>query len=194
MTETTKPLVTEEELDVTIVERPDRHLKVSVTWRELLDDDVLGDAVKTEVMRFPVRGSLPVATMTTFLRLETRINEALAAEDEEADRELEKTLEAAHDRIVALVAEKSLHAFRPTDLEIDNGNGETRTVRAKPLLEMGVDQILVILAWLAGDTSVADAVARALTAGKTGAVEPSADELEADAAAGPEAAASAPLP
>lgn len=192
--QTQNPAVTEEELDVTIVERPDRGLKISVVYREVNEDGELGDVVALETVRFPVRGSLPVPVMTSFLRLETRINNALAADDEEADQALERTMEEAHDRIVSLVAERSPGAFRIREMEAaGEEEGVTRQVRAKPVLELAVDQILVILSWLAGDTSVADAVAKALTAGRTRSPA-SDDELEADAAAGPEAAAQAPLP
>lgn len=188
MSDETRNAVTEEELDLTVVERPDRRCWIDLVFREVIDGE-LGDVVKSERTRFPIRGSLPVPTMTAFLRLETRINNALAQDDDQADEELEKTLGEAHDRIVGLIAERTPRAFRTVDVELEE-DGETKTVRAKPALELAVDQILVLLSWLAGDTSVADAVARALTAGRSEAKTD--DELEAAAlAAGPEAPAAA---
>lgn len=166
MSEQEIPIATEGELDLTVIAPADRGLRVFVVFRELLAGDVLGETVAQRAERFPVRGALPIPTLTAFLRLETRINNALGADEEDADRELEAAMTDAHDRIIGLIAERNLAAFRPCEIEV-----EERTVRVKPAVELDVSGILVVLAWLAGDVSVADAVARALTAGKTGAVD-----------------------
>lgn len=164
--------ISEGHLDLTVVEAEDRTLAVRVIYRELDEEGQPADFVSAETKTFPVAGALPVPMMTTFLRLETRINNALAADDDEADRELEKVMDEAHRRIVGLIVERTPTAFRETELEL----GERGAVKVKPAIELDVSQILVLLAWIAGDTSVADRVARALTAGRTAAM--TSDEVE----------------
>lgn len=184
-------LITEAELDLSIVEVEDRFLKVPIVFRELVTvegGEELGDWLSSEIVRFPIRGSLPVPMMTTFLRLETRINNALAADDETADRELEHAMDDAHRRIVGLIVEKTPSALRQRTIEHD---GAEKPV--KPGIELDVSQILVTLSWLAGDVSVADAVARALTAGRSPARTEAEILAEAPAAEG-SAEAPAPLP
>jgi hypothetical protein len=157
--------VTEREIDLTIVEAAERNITVNVAYRLYLGEgQELGDYVGSEPRRFPIRGSLPVPLMTAFLRLETRINTALARDDEEADRELEATMEDAHARIVGLIVERTPSAFDRIERDRD---GEMVPVR--PVIELDVSQILILLAWIAGDTSVADAVTKVLTAGRTSA-------------------------
>lgn len=180
-------IATEQELDLTLVAPEDRGIKLYVTLRELKDDGTTGDAVGRVAERFVVRGALPVPTMTAFLRLETRINNALAADEETADRELEQAMQEAHDRIVDLISER-----RPSALDPREHTHDERTYQVRPVLELDTGQILATLSWLAGDVSVADAVARALTSGRSGAVEAPEDGAAADAA-GVEAAASAPF-
>lgn len=167
--------ITENEIDLTVVSPEDRHLKVNVIYRSIGEDEEANDYLGQEVIRFPIRGSLPVPMMTMFLRLETRINNALGADDKDADRELEEVMDEAHRRIVGLIVEQTPQAFRPREVTIE---GETFE-RAKPGIELDVSQILVLLAWVAGDTSVADAVAKALSAGRSTARHE--DELEPEA-------------
>lgn len=164
--------ISESHLDLTVVESEDRTLDVRVIYRAVDEDGEAGDYISADTKTYPIAGALPVPMMTTFLRLETRINNALAADDEEADRELEKVMDEAHRRIVGLIVERTPTAFREVELEL-----EGRTVKAKPGIELDVSQILVLLAWVAGDVSVADRVARALTAGRSGAA--TSEEVEA---------------
>jgi hypothetical protein len=195
--------VTEAELDLTVLDALDRHVTVAVIYRTIDGDGRQGTFVDSANERFPVRGSLPVPTMTAFLRLETRINNALAfvADDDltpekaaelqmQRDRELEATMEEAHDRILGLIVEKTPSAFRLEQREVDD---ETVTVR--PSIELDTSQILVLLGWIAGDISVADAIARGLTAGATGARSEAEIAAEAGAADGDagEAAEAAPF-
>lgn len=156
--------ISERHLDLTVVETEDRTLAVRVVFRELEEDGERGDYVSAETKTYPVAGALPVPMMTTFLRLEARINDALAADDDAADRALEQVMDEAHRRVVGLIVERTPNAFREVELELDG-----RKVKAKPGVELDVSQILVLLAWVAGDVSVADRVANALTAGRSGA-------------------------
>jgi hypothetical protein len=178
------PAITEAEIDLTVLDVLDRHVTIAVAYRTITEDGAPGIFVDSTKKRFPVRGSLPVPTMTAFLRLETRINNALALdyadEDEQAqrDRELEATMEEAHERILGLIIEKTPSAFRLEQREVE---GETITVR--PSIELDTSQILILLGWIAGDVSVADAIARGLTAGATGARTEAEIEGEGEEAA-----------
>lgn len=154
--------ISEGELDLSVIEAEDRFLTVKVVYRTLDADGEAADFVDSTTERFGIRGSLPVPTMTAFLRLEARINEALAADDTESGKLLESTMDEAHRRIVGLIVEKNPRAFRDREIEID---GEK--VKVQPAIELDVSQILVLLAWIAGDTSIADAVTKALTAGRS---------------------------
>lgn len=169
-------LVTDREIDLTIIEADERFITVTVAYREFHGEEKeLGDYLGTEPRRFPIRGALPVPLMTAFLRLETRINNALQRDDEEADRELEATMEDAHARIVGLIIERSPSVFDLIE------PGEKYAAAVKPVIELDVSQILILLAWIAGDTSVADAVTKVLTAGRTQSKQ-TAEEIAATAA------------
>jgi hypothetical protein len=103
--------------------------------------------------RYPVRRELSVPMMRRLLTIEAELNEGLA--DDNGDERVQHATLQGYDEIMALIREKTPDA---EDLDLD-----TR-------------QVLVMLSWLAGDNSVADAIARALTAGVSGAK--SAEELE----------------
>lgn len=163
--------ISEGHLDLTVIETEERTLDVRVVYRAVDEAGEPTDYISAATKTFPIAGSLPVPMMTTFLRLETRINNALAADDEEADRALEQVMDEAHRRIVGLIVERTPTAFREVELEHDG-----QTVRAKPGIELDVSQILVLLSWVAGDVTVADRVARALTAGRSGAATAEAVE------------------
>lgn len=159
-------LVSEDELDLSIIEGGERGLTVPVVYREILPDgSEEGDFVAREIKRFLVRRQLSTPMMTTFLRLETRINDALSMEDAAADELLAKCLDEAHRRIVGLIIERTPGAFKTVRMK----KNDEEAVDCRPSIELDVSQILVALSWIAGDTSVADAVAKALTAGETAA-------------------------
>jgi hypothetical protein len=160
--------VTEDELDLTAVTGgEDRGLTVEVIWREIREDGEEGPIVAKTAERFPIRSSLAIPMMTSLLRLEARINRALASEEDEADVALEKAMTAAHAKIVSIIIDRTPDAFKPAEME-----GK----RVQPTIELDVSQILVTLGWISGDLTVADAVAKALTSGKSGAK--SEEELE----------------
>lgn len=171
--------ISETEIDLTVIEALDRHVTVTVVYRTMNEDGAAIDFVDSQAKRFPIRGSLPVPTMTSFLRMEARINDALAATPESdkeqaaSDRALEAAMEEAHARIVGLIIERTPSAFHVEEREI-----EGQLVKVRPAIELDTSQILVLLGWIAGDISVADAVARGLTAGQSPA------RSEADVAAG----------
>lgn len=183
--------VTDREIDLTIIEAEERCITVTVAYREFRgEEQELGDYLGTEPRRFPIRGALPVPLMTAFLRLETRINTALQRDDDEADRELEATMEDAHTRIVGLIVERSPSVFDVIE------RGEKYAVPVKPVIELDVSQILILLAWIAGDTSVADAVTKVLTAGRSSArqtPEQVAEEATASDETGETAEAAVPF-
>jgi hypothetical protein len=136
--------------------------------------------------------------MTSLLRLETRINEALAKDDDvSADEELQKALTDAYGRIVSIIIERTPQAFRTLDTELD---GEPARIR--PQIELDTTQTLAVLAWISGDVSVADAVAKTVTAGRSKALtqeelveqaEEAGEELELDPGSD-EASPAAPFP
>lgn len=171
--EQTQSAATEDRLDLTaLTPADDRELRVEVIWREVTEDGP-GQIVERTEQDFPIRSSLSIPTMTSLLRLETSINKALAEDDEEAEVGLEKALARAHAKIVEIITDRSPGAFRAR--EVGEQPGEKAAVGS---LELDVSQILMTLAWLAGDTSVADAVARTLSAGRSPAK--TEEELEAD--------------
>jgi hypothetical protein len=137
--EQTLPLVTDDELDLSLLVRSDRYLTV-----EYREDD------KIKQRRLPVRGDADVDSYVRWVVLERRINEALdmpmttLEEEEAAGDVVKKALEDALDEVHGLLRERTPDAPRPL---------------------MTVRQILLTLKWLAGDASVADAVAKAITAG-----------------------------
>src|SRR5438067_1601385 len=97
------PLVTDDELDLTLLVAPDRHLTI-----EYHD----GSQVKTG--RFPIRGSADIDAMMRWLSFERRINEALDMEDEEdAGRALAPVLREAIDDVHGLLLDKTPDAPRP---------------------------------------------------------------------------------
>lgn len=180
-------------LDLTALDpEEDREFVIAVVWREKREkggDETasLGPIVKIEVTSFPVRESLPIPTMTSLLRLEAGINESLADTDEEANRAVERGLDRAHAKIVQIITDRSPGAF--DEREID---GKT----CVGSLELDTAQILMALAWIAGDTSVADAVAKTLTAGRSSAQtieEVAAEAAERGEPLGPEGEATGPL-
>lgn len=170
------PAVSEQELDLTaVVPGEDRFLRMEILWREVTDDEEepLGRVIAKTSERFPVRANLAIPTMTSLLRSEAEINRSLAEEDpDDANAGLEKALGLAHRRIVAVLTDRSPRAFSERQME-------GQTVRG--VVELDTSQILVTLAWIAGDISVADAVAKALTAGKSESKTPEQLAAEAEA-------------
>lgn len=165
------PAVSEEELDLTAVTgSEDRGLTVEVVWREIREDEEEGAIVAKTAERFPIRSSLAIPMMTSLLRLEARINGALASDEEDADRALEKGLTAAHAKIVSLIVDRTPAAFT---------EGEMEGKAVRPSIELDVAQILVTLSWISGDLTVADAVAKALTGGRS--ASKTAEQLESEA-------------
>jgi hypothetical protein len=106
--------------------------------------------VGAEARTYRVRRHLDVDRLVEFLDCETAINEALTADDEVA---LVKALERACGTVRDVLLEL------PQDEEVP----------AK--LRLGHKEILMALAWLSGDVSVAEAWAKALTAGASGATD-----------------------
>lgn len=139
-----QPLVTRDELDLSLVSPAGRTLKLPVA---IEDED--GRVVRRETRAFRIRGRLDTDRMIEFLQLETTINEALAATDEASHRELVAALDAGNQSIRNLLCE--LNDDVPLKLRLDE------------------QQILATLAWISGDISVAEAIARVLTGGESGA-------------------------
>lgn len=165
--------VTEDELDLTAVTGgEDRGLKVEVLWREILEDGELGSIVARTTERYPIRSSLAIPMMTSLLRLEARINRALASEKgDDAETGLEAAITAAHAKIVSIITDRTPDAFKVGEME---GKG------VQPVIELDVSQILVTLGWISGDLTVADAIAKTLTGGRS--ASKSAEDLEREAA------------
>lgn len=167
-----EPLVTSQDLDLEILEDEPRNLRVPVNYYRVKDDGELGDFVSQEWLRYPIRSQLPIPTMTSLLRLEARINEAMASDDDaEADGRLQEAITDAYRRIVSIIVERTPRAFRELETELDG-----RKVMIRPEIELDTTQILATLAWISGDNSVADAVARTVTAGRSTALN--REELE----------------
>lgn len=106
---------------------------------------------------FTIRGRLDVDRMVAYLQLEKQINEALAGDEETT---LIEALDAANRVIRDLLLDLNAPEDVPEKLGLDE------------------QQILVLLAWISGDISVADAIAHALTGGISG--TKTAEELGAD--------------
>ena len=144
MAEHDQPLVTQDVLDLTMVAPPARTLRLYVGRpRESRD--------------FRIRGRVDVDRMIRFLQLETAINDALAADDENA---LIGALDQANREIRDILLDLNDADQVPDHLGLDE------------------QQTLITLAWFSGDISVADAIAHALTGGASGAK--TAEELGAD--------------
>lgn len=119
----------------------------SLDVRALVGDDRdLTLFVEKQPRVFPVPDDLDVLTMARLLKLETDMNNVDETTDDFADRYVE-TLEKANDEIANIVL--------------------IRTPDAPALDPLGVKAIAGVLAWIAGDLSVADAVAKAITAGRS---------------------------
>ncbi|RDI73312.1 hypothetical protein Gocc_2912 [Gaiella occulta] len=88
----------------------------------------------------PIRGSMPIPQMIRLLRLETRLNLAFAGDSDEA---LADVFQHVYDEIMSVVRERTPDC---PDLEIDE------------------QQALAILAFVAGDDTVAQAVTDAIAA------------------------------
>ena len=94
---------------------------------------------------FPIRGAMPIPKMIRLLRLETRINYAYAGQPLQEGgepEELADVFQDMYDEILAVIRERTPDA---PDLDLDE------------------NQALAILAYIAGDDSVAQAVTAALT-------------------------------
>lgn len=166
----TDPIVTDGELDLDLIAPPDRWLSFSFVVRAEDGDLIVG----REKLRVAVPGSLSVPQMAKFLRLESRTHEALA-DGLNGDEILEATVVAAALEIADVIAELNPGLFAPFDLDTSDG-----PVRARRRLELTAEQTIVSLAWLAGGGSVADEVAKALTAGAATAEAAQADDGRAD--------------
>jgi hypothetical protein len=145
---------TKRHLDLFALTPDDR--TVSIAVRVATTDEegkrVLGP-VEQRTWRFA--GELSVPTVIRLLRYEQRVNEAIGLPDEaESERACEVILQEAYEEIIGLA--RALNPIEP-DIELEL-NGQT---------------LLILLGWLAGDVTVADAVIAAITAGK------SAEELAA---------------
>ena len=101
---------------------------------------------------FPVAGSVSLLQMVAMLRAERRLRQALDTGDD--SDEIEASAEAALDLLTLIVRERTPDA---------------------PALDVDVRQLLLTFRYLAGDDSVADAVAHVLTDGEPA---QTADELE----------------
>ena len=152
-----RPLVTEEHLDLSLVAPPNRRLTIPVG---ITDEN--GAIIRRENREFKIRGRVDVDRMVAFLQLETRINEALRDDTNAQANALIGALDEANSEIRSFLTE--LNDDVPAALHLDE------------------QQTLIVLAWFAGDISVADAIAHALTGGASGAK--TAEELTAAAAAG----------
>jgi hypothetical protein len=112
----------------------------------------LGPLVRRE---FRFRGDFPVPTVIRLLGYEERVKAAIGIQDaEKSEVACQAILVEAYEEILDLA--RSLNPIE-ADIELDV-NGQ---------------QMLVLLAWLAGNASVAEAVIDAITAGK------SLEEIEA---------------
>lgn len=164
----TQPLVSEEHLNLSLLAPTQRKLTLSVK---------LDGAPRHSDVDYKIRGRLDTDRMVGFLQLETQINEALKS-DAPTDRLIE-ALDTGNSAIRELLLELNAAETVPAKLHLDE------------------QQTLMTLAWISGDVTVADAIARVITAGVTGAL--SEEELDdadrGDAEAGAARAGSAaPLP
>lgn len=156
----------------------EEHLNLSMiapATRTLTLSVRLGDGPRADV-DFAVRGRLDTDRMIDALQLETQINEALKTDDSEG---LIRALDAGNKYVRELLLELNEPETVPEKLHLDE------------------QQTLMLLAWISGDVSVADAIARVITAGVTGALsEEELDDAEpGDAEAGAvRAGSAAPLP
>lgn len=162
----TGQVVTDGELDLDLIAPPDRWISVSFLARAEDDDRI----VNRERMRVAIPGTLSVPQVAKFLRLETRTHQALA-DEVNGDEALEQTVGQAAREIADVIAELNPTLFDPVDVDTADG-----TVRARRRLELSAEQTLVTLAWLSGGGSVADEVAKALTAGAAAASDEPADD------------------
>lgn len=136
---------------------------------------VLECGVPREPREFRIRGRLDTDRMVDFLQLETQINEAL-----QPGKPVGLLVEAL---------ETGNRAIRDLLLELNEQVPER--------LHLDEQQTLMTLAWISGDVTVADAIARVLTGGIEGALAP--EELDdAERAAvesgAPSVGSDAPLP
>lgn len=164
----TQPLVTEEHLNLSLLAPGARKLTLPVK---------LDGAARHSDVNYRIRGRLDTDRMVEFLQLETQINEAL-----KPDAPTEKLIDAL---------DTGNTSIRELLLELNAAD----TVPAK--LHLDERQTLMTLAWISGDVTVADAIARVITAGVTGALsEEELDDADSgDVEAGATRAGSAaPLP
>lgn len=164
---TAAPAVTDAELDLDLLQPEVRYLALSFVVREHHGDDRSGDIVARDRQRLAIPGTLSVPQMIRLLRLEAAAHDAIAVEGDDAP--LERAINAAADAIGDIIAELNADLFLPYNLELA---GETRRVIRR--LELTPESALITLSWLAGGGSVADEVARALTAGASDAVDETA--------------------
>lgn len=174
------PAATEDFLDLTVAQSPDRKTALEVYYREILASGELGDVVKVERVIFAVRGNLPIPMMTSLLRTEESINAALADVESQDEEHLSAAMRNAHDRIIGILFERNPAALRPRDVEVEDRG----TVRVKPSIELDPAQVLLFLSWVSGDLSIADLMARVLTAGRSGAIDADDSAAEDTAAEG----------
>lgn len=164
----TQPLVTEEHLNLSMIAPRTRRITLSVK---------LDGATRHRDVDYKIRGRLDTDRMVEFLQLETQINEALKV-DSKAELLIE-ALDAGNTAVRELLLELNPAETVPAKLHLDE------------------QQTLMTLAWISGDVTVADAIARVVTAGITGALseeeleDAEAGDLEAGAA---RAGSAAPLP
>lgn len=166
----TQPLVTEEHLNLSLLAPRARKLTLSVKPD--------GEPAHRPI-DYKIRGRLDTDRMVEFLQLETQINEALKDGADAAADKLVEALDAGNTAVRELLLELNPAELVPAKLHLDE------------------QQTLMTLAWISGDVSVADAIARVITAGVTGAL--SEEELDdadpGDAEAGAvRAGSAAPLP
>lgn len=147
------PLVTADELDLSIVFPKDRILRIPVAGPR---DDAGGPAVRA----YAVRGRLSVDDMGRLLELETKLDDALQI------RRARLLEPGTHDEVTdeerqVIAAVQDANAFIRQILVARNDDVPE---------DLGMDEeaVMVAMSWLVGDVSVADAVARAITAGASG--------------------------
>lgn len=132
----TKPLVTDEELDLELLVTADRILRAPVRNEQ---------TGRAEYRRFPISSQLSIPSTIRLYKIETALNDALRVDDDDeaADASL-SALERAQREIHKLILERTPDAPEP---------------------ELDVQQALVLISWLSGSTTVADLIAKTLTAG-----------------------------
>jgi hypothetical protein len=173
-----RPVATDDEIDLDLIAPAPRTVKVTFVVRgEPTSTQPDGPVIGHDRVTARVAGSLSVPQMARLLRLEARIHTSMQAaeDDQDAVAVFEGSIGQAAEEVADILAENTPGLFDWIDWPTTNG-----PVRGKRTLELNPEQLLTMLAWLSGGGSVADAIASALTAGASVAVDAPAETTPED--------------